>query len=68
METTLKYYLSVDRSDLERARQVGDAAILSGIPTDPRVTQSGINRQNGEFPAFSRGTADWHKLPVTNEL
>jgi integrase len=26
METTLKYYHTVDRSDLERARRVGDAA------------------------------------------
>ena len=68
METTLKYRLSVDRSDLGPARQVGDPATLSGIPPAPRLTQSGTSRQDGEVPASSGETADWRRSPLANGL
>jgi len=68
METTLKYYLSVERSDLEKARQVGDAAILSGDSTDPKLTHSALNRQNGAFPAAASKSADCPKSMSTDDL
>ena len=40
IKTTLKYYISVQPEDLERARTV-QAAILRGGLTDPKVTHSG---------------------------
>ena len=65
METTLRYYLSVERSDLEKARQVGDAVILSGDPTDPKLTHSGLNRQNGPLSVTAPKSADCPK-PLSN--
>jgi len=42
IKTTLKYYISVQPEDLERARTV-QADILRGGLTDPKVTHSAEN-------------------------
>jgi hypothetical protein len=49
LETTKKYYLSVDEEDMAKVRQ-SMSAMLSGLelkPTDPKVTHSARKR---EFP------------------
>lgn len=43
LETTVRYYLSVQQEDLERARRVGDALGLGADQTDPKLTHSGQN-------------------------
>lgn len=54
LETTMKYYLSVQEDDLEKARDVGSDLLmktvigeqrsdLSRAPTDPKLTHSGRN-------------------------
>ena len=37
----MRYYLSVQKKDLERARRVGDVLDLGADPTDPKLTHSG---------------------------
>jgi len=40
----MRYYLSVQKEDLEQARRVGDVLDLGADPTDPKLTHSGQNR------------------------
>jgi len=60
METTLHYYLCVGESDLEKARDIADAVVPVGIPTDPKLTQSAEKRP---VSAFSRDEAEAADCP-----
>jgi len=52
LETTMRYYLSVQDGDLDQARGIGDGVLGSG-PTDQILTNSGQNRANQGKPGKS---------------
>ena len=52
LETTMRYYLSVQDGDLDQARGIGDGVLGSG-PTDQILTNSGQNTENQGKPGKS---------------